>query len=92
MDGLLKADIFFFLTSIAVVLITIVLLIAFYYIIKILRDIHELSELIKDEGEHIIHDIDSARNSVKRKGKSLGIIISNIMSSKKEKKHSKKRT
>ena len=90
MEELLKADIFFFITAIAVVVVTIVVLVAFYYIIKILRDIRELSDLIKDEGEHIIHDIDEARKNIKKKGKSLGNIINSVTSSKGEK--SKKRT
>jgi 5-bromo-4-chloroindolyl phosphate hydrolysis protein len=89
MEEILKADIFFFITAVAVVVITIVILIAFYYIIKILRDVRELSDLVKDEGKHIIHDIEEAREDIKKKRKSLGNIISSFMTSKRK---SKKRT
>ena len=57
MEEVLKSDIFFFITAIAVVVISIVILVAFYNVIKILRDIRELSDLVKNEGEFIIHDI-----------------------------------
>ena len=89
MEELLKADIFFVITTIAVVVITVVVLIAAYYIIKILRDVRELSDLVKDEGELIIHDIDEARKDVKRKSKSIGKFISKVTSSRKR---TKKRT
>lgn len=85
MEEILKSDIFFFITAIAVVIITIVLLVAFYYVIKILSDIKDLAEIVKDEGEHIVDDIGKARKKIKRKGNSLMNIINNITSSKKKK-------
>jgi uncharacterized membrane protein len=64
MNSLIQADIFFFITSIFVVVLTIVLIIGGYYLIKSLRNFYHISELVKnyakdtddelrDIGEHI---------------------------------------
>lgn len=48
MDTLLKANIFFFITTIAVVLLTLALLIAMYYIVKSLRRLAALAEKVEE--------------------------------------------
>lgn len=68
MDTLLKADVFFFITTIALVLITVAVLIAVVYLIKLLRDLSAISRKIKEEGEEIIRDISEARRRVEREG------------------------
>jgi hypothetical protein len=51
MESILKSDIFFFITSISVVIITLVLLIAGFYFIKILRNFYKISNLLKNYAE-----------------------------------------
>ena len=66
MESILKSDIFFFITSISVVFLTLVLLVALFYFIKILINFHKISLILKDYaedtenelkdmGEHIRH-------------------------------------
>jgi len=48
MDTLVKADIFFFISSIATVILTILLAVLLYYLIKAARNLHKLSEVLKE--------------------------------------------
>jgi hypothetical protein len=47
METLIHADIFFFITSIAVILLTVLLIIALFYFIQILRNFRDISEIFK---------------------------------------------
>lgn len=47
MESFLKMDIFFFITSIAVVLCTIVFIIVGYYVIKTMKNVSEISDKLK---------------------------------------------
>lgn len=51
MESILKSDIFFFITSISVVLISAVLLVVLYYFIKILRNFYKISTILKNLSE-----------------------------------------
>jgi uncharacterized protein YoxC len=51
MEPLLKADIFFFITSVAVIICTIVFVIAGYYVIKTMKNISRISESLKNTVE-----------------------------------------
>ena len=57
METILKADIFFFITSVSVVVITIVLLIAGFYFIKILRNFYKISEILKNYVENTENEL-----------------------------------
>jgi hypothetical protein len=52
MESIIKADIFFFISSIATIIITIVLLVAGFYFIKILRDFHKISSILRKMTEN----------------------------------------
>ncbi|MFM7088295.1 MAG: hypothetical protein ACKOW9_02055 [Candidatus Paceibacterota bacterium] len=47
MDTLMKADIFFFISSISAVVLTIFAIIALYYLIRVLRDFSNISDTLK---------------------------------------------
>ncbi|MES2930431.1 MAG: hypothetical protein V4665_01460 [Patescibacteria group bacterium] len=47
MESILKSDIFFFITSISVCIITVGLIVGFYYLIKIMKNIADISETVK---------------------------------------------
>ncbi|MES3004567.1 MAG: hypothetical protein V4690_00470 [Patescibacteria group bacterium] len=60
MDSLIKADIFFFISSTATVILTILLSILFFYLIKAARNLRELSNLLKNsynESEEFVTDL-----------------------------------
>ena len=87
----MKSDVFFFITSTAVVVLSLVLLVAFYYLIKILRDVKDISHTVKRESELISSDVDAVRRSIKKKSKQVGAFISRAASShlKRKAKHKK---
>lgn len=65
MRTLIHADIFFFVTAVFVVLLTIFLAIAGTYFVLILRDMKEISRKIRAEGEEIIEDVNELRKKIK---------------------------
>jgi biopolymer transport protein ExbB/TolQ len=67
-QSLIHADIFFFITTIALVVISIGLSIAMFYLIKILRDASFVSDKIKQESTELITDIKKLRESIKDEG------------------------
>jgi 5-bromo-4-chloroindolyl phosphate hydrolysis protein len=68
MTDFLKQDVFFFLTSILVVVITIVMVIAGYYIVKITKAINYISQKAKNESDLIAEDLSDLRENVKEQG------------------------
>jgi hypothetical protein len=64
MQSLIHADIFFFITSIVTVVLAIFFAIALFYIILILRDLRELSGLVRKGGETLAEDISDLRQAV----------------------------
>lgn len=75
--SILKSDIFFFVTTVCVVLVSGVFLIALFYIVSVLRDIKYISNRVKEEGEAILSDAKELRETIKEKS---GGIISLILS------------
>ncbi len=65
MQELIHADIFFLISAAAVVVITVGLVGVFYYFIRILKNVHEISERAKKVSEEMETDIESLRNGVK---------------------------
>lgn len=53
METLIHADVFFFISTIALVIVTIALLIALFYIIKLVRNIERISESLKEGAEEV---------------------------------------
>ena len=51
MDTLIKADVFFFITSIFVIVLTVVLVVASVYIIRALKNFADISDLLRDTVE-----------------------------------------
>lgn len=68
MENVVKADIFFFVTSIAVVVFTIGVVIAMYYVVRILKEMKRVSKKISEEGDKIIGDVEYFREAVKNEG------------------------
>jgi hypothetical protein len=68
MSDIAKMDIFFIVTTIAVVVVTVLLSIALYRIVKILRNVERVSKLVSDEGEAVRGDIADMRGAIKAEG------------------------
>lgn len=52
MESVLKADIFFFISSISVITISVFALIALVYFIKILRNFNKISKILRNYSEN----------------------------------------
>ncbi len=74
----MKADIFFVVTTVAVTLVSIGIIIALFYVIRILKDLKVLSAKAKDEGEKIIEDLRMMREGAESKGAMFGSFLSAI--------------
>ena len=73
MQTLIHADVFFFITTIAVVLVSIAVIVALVFVIMILKSVHKLSETVRMEADQIAGDIDAMR--ARSKSLSWGIAI-----------------
>jgi formate-dependent nitrite reductase membrane component NrfD len=63
MNSLVHADIFFFVSTIAVVLVTILLIILFIFIVKILQDVRNFTRKARTEGEFWVYEMRNFRQS-----------------------------
>jgi len=75
MDTLVHADIFFFITSIAITVGGILIAIILIYAILIFRDLRSISGQVKRETDLIAMDIDQAREHIKKQGAELSSIF-----------------
>jgi uncharacterized protein YoxC len=89
MDTLIHADIFFFITTISIVVVTIGFIIALIYIIKILRTVSKVGDKVKEESDEIIDDIKALRGNIKQQGFSF-MNVKNVIKMVFGKKRSKK--
>jgi len=68
MDTLIHADIFFFVTTIAVVIVTVLFTVVLIYLIRVLRQVEEIGKEIKAETVLVREDIKGLRTSVQKEG------------------------
>jgi hypothetical protein len=68
METLVKADIFFFITTIAVIFVTVVFGIIAFYVVMFLRNAREISEEFKLEAKEVVRDIRLLRGNLKDEG------------------------
>ncbi|MEI6490364.1 MAG: hypothetical protein WCO16_01220 [bacterium] len=98
MDKLVHADIFFFITTCAIVLLTIILAVAFVYGIFIAKNVHYVVKRIKEESDNISGDIAHARQKIKEQGMKMASYVAffkslvSFGSEKKAKKKSQKKS
>lgn len=79
MDSLIKLDIFFFITSLSVVLVTTVLVILILRILPLIREARELLQAFKKEGLEIVKDVHDVRVSIKEHGAIVKNTLSGIL-------------
>lgn len=64
MEDIMKADVFFFVTTIIVVILGILSAVAIIFLVKILSRFNSLSKNVEEELQHILSDISSFRGNV----------------------------
>lgn len=75
MDTLIHADVFFFVTAIAVVVVGFVLAVGGVYLILILRDLRYIIGRAREESDQIVQDIHDLRATVREEGVRLKMLI-----------------
>jgi len=64
MESFIQSDIFFFITSVAVIVVTIFILTMLWYIIRILKNVRDVSEIVKEEALFLSGDISRVKSLV----------------------------
>ncbi len=67
-DQVLQTNIFFYITSVAVVIVTVLLAVALYYIIGILEDIRDVTDRVRRGSEVFAEDLNGLRDNIKEEG------------------------
>jgi|AntRauTorckE6833_2_1112554.scaffolds.fasta_scaffold00843_12 hypothetical protein len=75
MESIIQADIFFFVTTVVVLVIGILLSILLVFAIKLIRDIYIIMEVVREEAVHVLDDIDEFRRNVKHKAERLSGLL-----------------
>lgn len=68
MNDFLKMDIFFVVTTVAVVVISILLVFVLFRFLRILKNVEDISHMVEEEGIRLREDIAHVRDSVKTEG------------------------
>jgi membrane protein implicated in regulation of membrane protease activity len=68
MNDILHANIFFFITSVAVVVLAILGAVALYYILGILKNIRNISDRAERGSEILAGDMEHLRENIKEEG------------------------
>lgn len=71
MDELLQTNIFFYITSAAVVVITILLAAVLVYVLRIVTKVNRLTNTVEKEGKEIMKDVSNLREAVKDNAESV---------------------
>jgi hypothetical protein len=80
MDTVAKADIFFFVTTIFVGILAVAAIVVAVYVVKILRDLKDISTIVKSETEQIATDVEHLRLNVRRHGFNFPAVVRFIKS------------
>lgn len=81
MDDVLHANIFFFITSVAVVALAIMWVVILWYVIAILREVRVIVARVRKASEDLEGDFQALRASVKASGervRSFGSVFTNF--------------
>lgn len=71
MNEFLKMDVFFVVSTVAVLVVTILLGTVLFFVIRILRNVEHVSERVAEESDNIKADLSELRENVRREGASL---------------------
>lgn len=76
MSEILEANIFFFITAVAVVVLSVFLAIALYYLIRILKNVREISDHLLRGTTALSEDLSHLRSSIKEEAREIGSFFS----------------
>lgn len=79
MNDFLKMDIFFVVATIGVVVITVLICIALWYLIRTLRAFERIATLAEEEAKLVRNDLDEARQELKREGRMLKHFVTPLL-------------
>lgn len=85
MSEVLQANLFFFITAMAVVVFTVFLCVAMYLVIRILRSVRNITERIEEGSETIAEDMKQLRTYVAQ-GSLMSQIVGMFVKSKRSRK------
>lgn len=68
MNSFIQADVFFFITTIAVVLLVVLFAVLLVYLIKIMKDAREVTKKLSEETSAILDDIHRLREFLRSEG------------------------
>ncbi|MEN9852586.1 MAG: hypothetical protein RI996_529 [Candidatus Parcubacteria bacterium] len=77
-EQIAQSNIFFFVTTIAVIVLSTLLAIVLIQVIRILKNLDEVSKKINEEGKNIVADVSALRSGIKEKSKgaiNIGLAI-----------------
>ena len=66
MEAIARSDIFFFITSLSVIIFTLILVIAGFYLIRILKNVSDVSDTIKETVDDTNEQLATMRERIKR--------------------------
>lgn len=75
MNEILKANVFFFVTTVAIIVLSILIAVALVYVIHVVRNVSKISDKVREKSEDLAGDVDKLRAQVKEHGKSAGSIL-----------------
>ncbi len=79
MNEILQANIFFMITSIAVIIITILCAVALFYVVKVIRNVAEISDTVRRESEEIAKDVEALRGEIRQKGSTVWSTLTTLV-------------
>ena len=68
MSEIIHADIFFFITAVAVILLTVIFGVALIYVVLIVRDLRAIVARVRRASESLESDLNAFREEVKQEG------------------------
>ena len=89
MNDFLKMDIFFVVTTLAVVVATILLVAVLIRVLRILKNVEDLSVMVEEDGQTLRKDIADVRTRVKEEGLRVAHVF-DFLAPKKTKRRAKK--
>jgi hypothetical protein len=90
MEEVLKANVFFFVTSAAVVIFTLLLCVAVYHVIKALRTLRKILDRVEEGTEVIAEDFENVRTYFTQEGL-LPRLLGTLMGTRKKAKEKKQK-
>ncbi len=90
MSDFLKMDIFFAVTTVAVIVVSFVLTLVLIRVRGVLRQIDDVTALVREEGEQLREDIANVREQVQEGGLRIGHLFGFLTGMKKRKPRAKR--